>query len=134
MVLISMKENLAKNILILVIAICFWPILSSSLSQIQNDQTNDFLLIISVLLVTVCFANFAFTYEESDLRTTGGKLLSHSATFSFMLLIALLLESIVLATKSVYPSFYNIIFGFAILLYIGIILYDIWDYMRARPQ
>jgi hypothetical protein len=49
-----------------------------------------------------------------------------------MLLIALLLESMVLAVKVVYPSFYSIILGLAVLLYIGVILYDFWDFFRTE--
>lgn len=100
--------------------------------QIKFEQTNDFLLIISMLLVTVCFANFAFTYEKTKLQTKTGMLFAHSATGVFMLLTALLLESITIAVKVVYPSFHAIIFGFSILLYFGVILYDFWDLMRAQ--
>ena len=127
-----LKENLFKNFLILVIALAFYPILSHALIPIQLDQMGDFLLIISVLLMTVCFANFAFTYEKSKLKIRAQKNLSHISTFVFMLLIALLLESIVLAVKIVYPSFYVIILGFAVLLYIGVILYDFWDLLRVE--
>lgn len=126
------KENLIKNIIVLIIAACLWPVISQSLAQIKFDQTNDFLLIISMLLVTVCFANFAFTYEKSKLKTATGKLLSHTTTGIFMLLTALLLESMVIAVKVVYPFFYAVIFGFTVLLYIGIILYDLWDIIRVE--
>jgi hypothetical protein len=85
-----------------------------------------------MLLVTVCFANFAFTYEKSNLQTKSGKLLAHSATGVFMLLTVLLLESITVAVKVVYPSLHAIILGFSILLYVGVILYDFWDLTRAQ--
>lgn len=124
------KENFIKHGAIVIIAAFLYPVISASLVGIRYEQTNDFLVVISMLLVTVCFANFAFTYEKSELNTTNGKLLSHSATFVFMLLILLLLESITLAVKVVYPSFHAIIFGFAILLYIGVVLYDFWDLVR----
>lgn len=125
-------QNILKNILIVVIAIFLWPVLSRSLQQIQADQIGNFLTIISIMLVTVCFANFAFTYEKSRMKTSGGALFSHSATFCFMLLIVLSLESMVLAVKAVYPSFYLLFLWFAALLYIGIVLYDFWDYFRAQ--
>jgi len=127
-----LKENLLKNFLIILIALAFYPVLSHALVPIQLDQMNDFLLIISILLVAVCFANFAFTYEKSNLKSRAQKTLSYVSTFVFMLLLALLLESIVLAVKIVYPSFYVIIFGFAMLLYIGIVLYDFWDLLRVE--
>jgi len=132
MVLNSFKENIIKNAIIVIIAASLWPVIANSINQIGLGQISDFLLIISMLLVTVCFANFAFTYEKSKLDSMAGKLLSHGATFTFILLIALLLESIVLAVKIIYPSFYAIIFGFVILLYIGIVLYDFWDFLRVK--
>ncbi|MBP9718605.1 hypothetical protein KBD59_04915 [Candidatus Gracilibacteria bacterium] len=126
------KENIVKNIFVLTIAVLLYPIISKALEQIKFEQTSDFLLIISMFLVTVCFANFAFTYEKSNIQTKAGKLLAHFATGLFMVLIALLLESIVLAVKVVYPSFYVLIILFSVLLYVGVILYDFWDLMRAR--
>ena len=126
------KENMVKNVAIVVIAALLYPVISDSLSVIKYEQTNDFLLIISMLLVTVCFACFAFTYEKSDLRTTNGKLFSYSTTFIFMLLILLLLESIVLTVKIVYPFFYAMIFWFATLLYVGVVLYDFHDILRCE--
>ena len=128
----SLKQNIVKNVLIIIIAIFFWPVLSASLREIQIQQLGDFLVMISILLVTVCFANFAFTYEKSKLTTTSGKLLSHLATFIFMLLILLLLESMALAVRVIYPSFFPIIFWFSVLLYTGVILYDFWDFFRSE--
>lgn len=125
-------QNIIKNVLVIIIAAFLWPVFSSSLREIQVGQLGDFLVIISILLVTVCFANFTFTYEKSKQATMGGRLLSHTATFVFMLLILLLLESMVLAVRIVYPSFYAIIFWFSILLYAGVVLYDFWDFYRGE--
>lgn len=125
------KENAIKNSLVIIIAAILYPAISNSLKQINRDQTNDFLLIISVIFVAVCFANFAFTYEKCKIETLLGRILAHSATGSFMLLTALLLECITLTTKIVYPSFYDLIFWFSVLLYFGILLYDFWDLERA---
>lgn len=126
------KVNIWKNVLIVVCAVVSIPTLSRAINTIKSGQmSNDFLLIISMLLVTACFANFAFTYEKSALEIRKGKYLSHAATFVFMLLIATLLESIVITAKTLYPSFYTIILGFAILLYVGVVLYDLWDFSRA---
>jgi len=126
------KENVAKNIVLAVITMLFYPVIFQSLAPIKPEQINNFLVIISMLLVTVSFANFAFTYEKSNLQTKAGKLLAYSATGIFMLLTAILLESIVLSVKIVYPSFHTMIFCFSILTYLGVILYDFWDLMRAQ--
>ena len=127
-------QNIIKNLLIIVIAAFLWLVISVSLQQLQVGQIGDFLIMISILLVTVCFANFAFTYEKNRSDISNINLLSHAATFVFMLLILLLLESMVLAVKVVYPSFYIIILGFSVLLYAGIILYDFWDLFRYQQR
>lgn len=126
------KENIIKNIVILGIGVSLYFPMGGALAQIRVEQINDFLLLISMLLVTVCFANFAFTYEKSNLRTNVGRILAHFATGVFMLLIALLLESITLAVQVVYPSLHTMILGFSVLIYVGVILYDFWDLLRAE--
>jgi len=126
------KQNIIKNVIVLIIAVFMWPILSNSLIQIQPEQANNFLLTISTLLVTVCFANFAFTYEKSKLKSKLGNLLSHFAVGIFMLLLALFLESIVMVMGAMYPFFHIMIFSFSILLYIGVVLYDFWDILRSE--
>jgi len=128
---ISIKENLLKNFLIIVLVFLFYNSLRIGLKSIDSNQIGDFLLVISILLVTVCFANFAFSYEHSKIRSLGMRLLSHITTFIFMLLIALLLEALVISIGIVYPSLVAIILIFSLLLYIGIALYDFWDFFRA---
>ncbi|MBI4273050.1 hypothetical protein HY621_04330 [Candidatus Uhrbacteria bacterium] len=127
-----LKENIIKNIVVILIATFLLSTISEALTQIKVEQMNDFLLMISMLLVTVSFANFAFTYEKSKLKTISGRFLSHTATGIFMLLTALLLESMVFAVQVVYPFFYPLILWFSLLLYCGIILYDAWDIARAE--
>ncbi len=61
---VSLRENILKNIFIIIVTLSFIPVLSRALGQIQLGQMNDFLLIISMFLVTVCFANFSFTYKD----------------------------------------------------------------------
>ena len=125
------KIHLAKNGLVILLALMFYPLQARALAAIQPDQLNNFLLVISMLLVTVCFANFAFTYHKG--KSGGGfQLLAHASTFVFMVLIALLLESTALVVKAVYPAFTSLIFIYAILLYAGVVLYDFWDFSAAE--
>lgn len=126
------RDNLVKNILVVILAMMAYPYLSDTLAIIKVSDMGNFLLIISILLVTVCFPLFAFTYEKSKLQTSGQRLLSHAATFVFMLLAAFLLESMVLVVKFIYPPLYGVIFLFSVLLYVGIVLYDFWDLLRTE--
>jgi hypothetical protein len=126
----NIKENLIKNIIIIIGALLFYPVITNAILKIQTEQISNFLLVISMLLVTVCFANFAFTYEKSKLRNSKIRFLSHGATLIFMLLIALFLESIAVAVKVAFPSFHILNIIFSILLYVGVILYDFWDLLK----
>lgn len=129
-----LRENIYKNILIILFALLFYPLLKQSLDEINLDQTGNLLLVISMFLVTVCFANFEFTYEKSQLDNKLGKWLATSSTAIFMFLIALLLETIILIIQLIYPSFFGLFLGFSILLYSGIIIYDFWDLIRTEHR
>lgn len=131
---LSFKENIVKNILIVVIALLSYPFVVESIRTIKMPDLNNFLLLVSIFLVTVCFANFAFTYEKANIHTTFGRWLAHSATFVFMLLMALLLESLFLGVVIVYPSLFGLVLTFSVLLYIGVVLFDFWDYKRAADS
>jgi hypothetical protein len=127
----AVKECLMKNFIIIVLCFLFYRNLTDSLAVITPNQMGDFLLLISILLVTACFANFAFSYEFSIIDSMGMRLLSHATTFIFMLLIALLLESMVIGIAYVYGNLLALVLVFSVLLYLGCALYDFWDLFRS---
>jgi hypothetical protein len=126
-----LKENIVKNLVIVIIAFLFFGDIKVQLQFIDAAKMGDFLFIVSILLVTVSFANFAFSYEHAGLRSLTVRLLSHFTTFIFLLLTALLLEAFVISVNIVYPSLSTLIFVFSFLLYVSIALYDFWDLLRA---
>jgi hypothetical protein len=117
-------------LLIVLITVLSYNKLKITLSTLAPEQIGDFLLVISILLVTVSFANFAFTYEKSSFDNFKTRLLSHTATFIFILLTALLLASMTISIGVIYPALFGIIAVFSILLYLGVALYDYWDLLR----
>ena len=116
----TVRDNLIKNLLVVIIAIATHPYLSNVLSTIKASDMGNFLLTISILLVTVCFPLFAFTYEKSKLSRPIQKIVSHATTFVFLLLSTFLLESMTLVVKFIYPSLYGLISSFSVLLYVEI--------------
>lgn len=128
---ILIKENCVKNLIVLITTFLLYPNLSEVLKVVSSDGVNDFLLMISIFLVTVCFANFAFTYEKTKIESIGSRMLAHSATFLFLLLTALLLEAMVIVVGITYPLLSGVAIVFSILLYLAIILYDTWDLLRV---
>lgn len=128
---LAIKENIIKNVIIVILVFLFYPIIKHALQDINIDMFSNILTIFSILLVTVSFANFAFSYEYVVMEKRRMRMLAHHSTFIFMLLIALLLESLAVSMNVVYPSLSGIIVIFSILLYIGVALYDFWDFFRA---
>jgi len=128
---IIVKENLIKNLIVGICVFLFYTNLRQGIAGITIESIPTLLSVISILLVTVCFANFAFTYEKIQLESLGSRILAHSATFLFLLITALLLEAMAISIGIAYPSLYAISVIFSILLYVSIILYDFWDLFRV---
>lgn len=126
----SLLECLLKNVATLLLVGALYLPIFSSLESIGKDEMSDFLFLVSIMLVTACFANFAFSYEFSIIENAPMRYFSHVSTFIFMGLIALLLEAMVIAVGIVYPALYTIVTLFCVLLYVGIALYDFWDLFR----
>ncbi len=125
-------EGAIKNGSAIILAALAYPTLSKALSTINAADLSNFLFIISILLVTVCFANFAFTYEKAKMKLMHGRLFAHTTTFIFMLLIATMLESVAYGMHVVYPSLSIIITPMTAALYLGLAMYDFWDLLRVE--
>lgn len=121
-----------KNSLVLLLAGLAYPTIAKSISVIDADGLSNFLFVMSIFLVTVCFANFAFVYEKAKMKLVHGRLFAHATTFIFMFLIAVMLESVAHAMHVVYPSLSVVVVPMTALLYIGLAMYDFWDLLRVE--
>lgn len=129
-----LKENVIKNLSVVLATLAFYPFLKGALDEVSSGQAGNLLMVISMFLVTVCFANFEFTYEKSQLDSRLGKWLATGSTAIFMFLIAILLEIIVIIIKTVYPSLFGIFFFISLLLYVSIVIYDFWDLVQSNSR
>lgn len=130
----ALWENLAKNILILLLLIPTYletnSFLTSSSFSSDKSVIGSLLVAVSILAVTACFGNFAFTYEKVDERRLSSRLLAHFTTGSLMLLIGMSLEITSLLTNLLVGNF--VIFNLSLMiLYMTSVLYDFWDLKRA---
>ena len=88
------------------------------------------LVAVSILSVTACFGNFAFTYERVKQKETASRLLAHATTGLLMLLIGLSLEMTSAIMGLLMGKF--LIFDVSLaVLYLASVLYDFWDLKRA---
>lgn len=128
----TLRENLIKNIVLIILLIIGYFIIQDSFNVTNfSDKiaAGNFLVAISILAVTACFGNFAFTYEKvaNNLRA---RYLAHITTGILMLLIGLSLEMTAVLVQNFVGDFP--VFNFSLmLLYIGSVLFDFWDIQRS---
>lgn len=128
------KENLVKNIVVVILLFLAYPAIQNSLSTssitLDHGVIGSLLVAVSILAVTACFGNFAFTYEKIQHGNSKSRLLAHVTTGLLMLLIGLSLEMTSLLAGLLIENFY--IFNFSlVILYLASVLYDFWDTKRA---
>ena len=127
-------ENLIKNVVILIILVPAFSsihsfIYSSSLG-VDKLSAGSLLVAVSILAVTACFGNFAFTYEKVNHKDTVTRMLAHFTTGLLMLLIGISLEMTSVLSSVLIGDFQ--IFNISlVILYLASVLYDFWDLKRA---
>lgn len=131
----SFVENIIKNILILLILIPAYFQIQSFIATAyfvtDKSTIGSFLVAVSILAVTACFGNFAFTYEKIDHRNGASRILAHLTIGLLMLLIGLSLEMTMVFSRLLVGTFF--IFDLSlVILYTASVLYDFWDLNRAN--
>ncbi|MDO8609718.1 MAG: hypothetical protein Q7R95_04165 [bacterium] len=127
------RENLIKNIILLIVLIfSFFSIHDFiNTSSIVSDKSSigSLLVAVSILGVTACFGNFAFTYEKIKITDMVSRMLAHATTGLLMLLIGMSLEITAVLSSLLIGDFQilNLSLG---LLYVASVLYDFWDLKR----
>lgn len=129
----ALIENIVKNVVILLLLVpAYFHIQSifSSGTFLDKSILGSVLVAVSILSVTACFGNFAFTYERVKQKETASRLLAHLTTGLLMLLIGLSLEMTSAIMGLLMGKF--LIFDVSLfVLYIASVLYDFWDLKRA---
>jgi hypothetical protein len=128
-------ENIIKNIilgLVLIVSFYYIQISLNTNAIIKNDVIiNNLLLVVSIMAVTACFGNFAFTYERVNCKNVWQRYLAHVTTVLLMLIIGISLELTAILTKLLIGERLIILDITLLLLYLASILYDFWDLLRA---
>lgn len=129
----ALVENIIKNIVIFILLIPAYFHIQSIFSPgtfFDKSVLGSVLVAVSILSVTACFGNFAFTYERVKQKETSSRLLAHATTGLLMLLIGLSLEMTSVIVGLLIGKF--LIFNASlVVLYSASVLYDFWDLNRA---
>lgn len=128
-------ENVIKNIIVIFVLFIAYSQIHSFLfsSDFTQDKSviGSLLVVVSILAVTACFGNFAFTYEKIKRDKPAHRLLAHITTGLLMFLIGLSLELTSVLAKLLVGNFYILDLGF-LILYVASVLYDFWDLNRVE--
>lgn len=131
------KENIGKNILLLLFLAFSWSYIRDQImvEVIFSDKAlaGDVLVAVSIIIVTACFGNFAFTYERTKLSDSLSRYLAHVCTGLLMLIIGLSLITASFLTEILVGEVFVLQSSF-VLLYIASILYDFWDIERCTLE
>ncbi len=127
-------DNIIKNLAIsFILILSYSPIYTSiTNSSIAEDKAalGSLLVAVSILSVTACFGNFAFTYEKVKFKSTSSRVIAHITTGLLMLLIGLTLEMTSITIGLLMGNF--TIFNLSLfILYFASVFYDFWDLQRS---
>tara|TARA_Y100000310_G_scaffold211063_1_gene211790 strand:+ start:301 stop:702 length:402 start_codon:yes stop_codon:yes gene_type:complete len=127
------KENITKNLLIvLIIWILYTPIKSFLTNSISDKAlAGDTLVAVSIFAVIACFGNFAFTYEGINPNNTFQRYLAHITTGLLMVVIGISLVFSSILTAIIIGEFI-IIDLLVIIIYAASVGYDFWDVYRIK--
>ena len=129
----ALWENILKNVLIVVVLIFTYFHIQTTLGNMDfpdKSVLGSLLVAVSILAVTACFGNFAFTYEKVEHQDSKSRYLAHATTGLLMVLIGLSLEMTSVIIRLLMGNFY--IFDLSLLiLYLASVMYDFWDLKRA---
>ena len=126
-------ENVVKNLLLVAVLIPFYEsiydFLTSSEAAADKGLAGNLLIIVSIVAVTACFGNFAFTYERVAADHWLQRLLAHLTTGLLMFIIGLALEMSAVLSRLLIGEFVALDFCWY-SLYAGSVLFDFWDLER----
>jgi len=127
-------ENTVKNLIILILLFILYRPMLDLFKNISSEHYSDLLIVTSLLIMAVLFADYAFTYEHTRMESFWDRYLSHSVTFIVLLCTGLMLESVVILINLETNTNVWIITFIAVAFYISLAMYDYWDILRYKAK
>lgn len=131
---VIVRENVFKNFVVAALLALFYPIIHNDLvhSIVRTDKVlaGNILVAVSIIAVTACFGNFAFTYEKIAVQSAWQRMLAHITTGLLMLLIGISLIFTGILMAFIMGHFFIVDLAL-VLLYTTCVTYDFWDLFRA---
>lgn len=127
---IAIKDAL----LIWLLGWCFFPWVQRSQHDLLSELQGSVLSISGLLMAAAIVGAFELSYSRTPLGVTHMRYLAHASKFMIYCAIALLM-SIAMGAMGSTPGFFNDPIAFAgILVFISLLIYDVWDVLCALRE
>lgn len=127
-------ENTIKNTLILILLLILYKPMQDLFTNIGSEHYGNLLVTTSLLIMAVLFADYAFTYAHTKMKSPIDRYFSHSITFIIMLCTGLMLESVMILINLETGVNVWIITFVSAAFFLSLIMYDYWDILRAKSE
>jgi len=125
-------EVVLLDVLLVLLTVILTGWLRSVVQSFPLETRGDTLAMIGLILAGSLAANFSITYNGSKLESIVQRYFAHATKFFLQLSIALNLE---MALSALEPGIYvDGLFLVGLLLYAAILLFNIWDVLRATDD
>lgn len=129
-----LKENLIKNLIVLIALVIFYSPLVDFLQQLPLRAYDSITLVSTVLIMAFLFADYAFTYSAADIRSTGQRFLGHLITAIILFGTGALLQISILSLNLSLQTRFCLMEILGWLFYASLVLYDFWDLNRGMNK
>jgi hypothetical protein len=125
-------ENIVKNLILIGVLVGLYPVVDDSFEELSDTgQAGNLLVAVSILIVTACFGNFAFTYEKVGMVGLFPRFWAHITTALLMLLIGISVEICSVLCEKILGKIAVLDIAW-LLLYASSVMYDFWDVQRTE--
>lgn len=125
-------ENTIKNILIFIVLLILYQPARNLFMNISSEHYGNLLVTVSLLIMAVLFADYAFTYAHTKMNSIIDRYFSHGITFTIMLCTGLMLESVIILVNLETGVNVWVITFVSVAFYLSLVMYDYWDILRSK--
>jgi len=123
----TLIANVAKNLLVILAAVLLFDYVRSQVLFVKGDPLffQTFLISISILILCAMFGCFSFRYKDT---AKGNMWLGYLVTGLFMFGIGIMFEMLIVLINI--PIFTIL----SAVMYLGVMLYDFWDFYQLKEK
>ncbi len=120
------KQNILKNLTVVFLTVVLALWVKPYTQGLEKDIVNIFVFL-SIFPLGAMFGYFAFSYSETNLKSSNHRILADLATFIFLTIICFAISFSTLLGVMAVPKLMFPFSILAVLLISGCLIYDFWN-------